>query len=394
MGGSADFFSGLADRCKEALGEAMASVCSMTSTTTTTLAIEDASDSWRPVMGGKYLIDTSDSGRLGEGAFCVCRRGKIVETGAEVAIRVDKTARSSRRVDDVTLRKFKRCVAVLKKLQEPFVRPADPSLWSSELEYVKPNKLFMRLIDYSQDAHGEPSMDSSDRRLYLVTELAQQSLKDFLAKRKGEGAPVSKETVRSLTKSMLLVMAGLHAKGLVHMDVKPENLMVFDGYLKLIDVDGCMPIGTTISEDDSSVEFSPVYCAPEWASFVVDGPSIVAAPGLDAWSLGCTICELVTVGDALLKPSYVKYVRQSRQSGPAKFMAWLASLKNISLPASINHFDSELAQFVTENLLVCSKTARKSCAQALDTPYLAQPLIQRTRSSPIRAQAYEDTIDI
>ena len=41
-----------------------------------------------------------------------------------------------------------------------------------------------------------------------------------------------------MTKAVVFVMAGLHAKGFVHLDLKPENLMVFDGALKLIDVGG------------------------------------------------------------------------------------------------------------------------------------------------------------
>ncbi len=55
----------------------------------------------------------------------------------------------------------------------------------------------------------------------------------------------------------MLVVAGLHAKGFIHLDLKPENLMLFDGMLKLIDVDGCVRIGTAISVSDSSLSFSP-----------------------------------------------------------------------------------------------------------------------------------------
>jgi len=346
-------------------------------------------DQWRDVMMGRYQIDMSDDGKLGEGAFCECRMGRVVETGELVAIKVYKPQKVGKS-DDTRLKKFARSISVLKKLQAPFERPADAKLWTPELEHVKPSKLFMRLVDYSQDADGEPCFDS-DGKLYLVTELAQQSLKDFMANRREQDAPPSKETVRGIAKSVVLVMAGLHAKGLVHLDVKPENLMVFDGCLKLIDVDGCVEIGSQIASGDSSISFSPVYCAPEWAGFVLerkDG-SISASPGLDTWSVGCTICELVTM-DAILKPWYFRFLQRNRRTGSAKFMEWLTKLEDPPVPRSIKAFDADLDQFVTGCLMVCDKTQRRSCAESLDCPYLAADKVQRTKSSPIKVQAYDD----
>merc|ERR1712070_919945 len=185
-----------------------------------------------------------------------------------------------------SLMKHRRSVAVLQALQKPFEEPTDPKLWNSQLDNIKPDKLFMRLIDYSKNEFGEPGYDPTDKELYVVTELAQSSLKDYVDKRREESAPPSKETVRSLAKAILLVMAGLHAKGFVHLDMKPENLMIFDGRLKLIDVDGCIEIGTSISPSNLSISFSPCYCSPEWAGFVVgSSKEMVAAPGLDAWSV-------------------------------------------------------------------------------------------------------------
>merc|ERR1719478_1240614 len=143
----------------------------------------------------------------------------------------------------------------------------------------------MCLLDYSQDANGEPCGDDDDGLPYVITEIAQYSLKEFLSTSSQNPSDVSKANVKQITKALMLVMAGLHAKGLVHLDLKPENLMVFDGRLKLIDVDGCIKVGTKIQMGDPSISFSPCYCAPEWASFVLQehGPTIVADPSLDVW---------------------------------------------------------------------------------------------------------------
>lgn len=280
---------------------------------------------------------------------------------------------------------------MLKKLQEPFQQPEDPKLWNAQLDHVKPAKLFMRLLDYTKDGDGKPCCDAADGNLYVVTELAQQSLKDFVTKRREDSAPPSKETVRSMASAILLVMAGLHAKGFVHLDVKPENLMVFDGCLKLIDVDGCVEIGTQISLDDPSISFSPVYCAPEWASFVLGEKEchLQVSPGLDAWSVGCTICELVTL-EAIMRDKYCAVTRRQRNGGTAVFMEWLQALEESPLPQKVMQFDTELVKLMTDSLLVCNKSDRSTCAESLRSPYLARRKMQRTKTNPLTGPVYQD----
>lgn len=336
---------------------------------------------------GRCHIDSSQSGILGEGSSCVCRKGRLVKTGEYVAIKVYKASKSSFSAmsHEACLKKHRRSVAVLQKLQEPFVQPVDPTLWNSQLDRVKPANLFMKLLDYSQDDLDAPGYDRFDTDLHVVTELAQYSLKDIVSQRKLKHMPLSKETVRSITKAILLVVAGLHAKGFVHLDMKPENLMVFDGCLKLIDVDGCVEIGTSISRRDRSISFSPCYCAPEWAGFVLgrDISSIPALPGLDSWSVGCTICELVTL-DVVLRPTYKKF---SETSTPNHFMDWLTRLEKAPVPHEVEQFDSELLQLLTGCLLVCPQSERRTCAQSLDTPYISSDKLRRTKSNPVRVQA-------
>jgi len=360
-------------------------------TTTTTVG------NWKPVLKGKYEMDTSEKGIIGKGSSSICRKGRIVETGVLVAIKVYRLGDTEQK--QAALTKLERTIEVLQKLQAPFRRPSDSKLWNAQLETVQPAKLFMRLLDYSKDAAGRPGFDNEHGQLYVVTELAQYSLKDFLNERKKVSAPPSKETVRSIAKAIVLVMAGLHAKGFVHLDMKPENLMFFDGCLKLIDVDGCVEIGTRISADDLSISFSPVYCAPEWASFILDKNSrkkdklgICALPGLDTWSVGCTICELVTL-DAILVPAYRNWVAQFGRRGEARFMDSLAKMQKAPLPAKVQQFDDELVELMTNCLLVCPKSQRRTCAESLDCPYLQPDKLQRTKSNPIRVQAYAEEDD-
>merc|ERR1719506_983922 len=231
----------------------------------------------------------------------------------------------------------------------------------------------MILVDYSQDASGTPSQDPDDGVVYVVTELAQYSLKDYLALRREQNRPLPKDSVKSITRAVILVVAGLHAKGLAHLDLKPENLMMFNGRLKLIDVDGCVKINSNVSITDSSISFSPCYCAPEWAEFLINesNSGINVHPALDVWSVGMTVCEFVTL-NAVLKPMYGNFLRNAHSHREAGFlfMDWLSSIKKVPLPKNVEKHDPEFVELISEWLLVCDKSNRKTCAQCLSNPFI------------------------
>lgn len=335
----------------------------------------------------KYRMDMSCAGVMGEGSFSICRRGTVLATGENVAIKTYKG-----QVDETILQQFKRQIAILQELQTPFVQPADPMLWTAQLEGVKADELFMRLVDYSKNAKGQAGPRTKKGELFVVTELGQYDLKQYIRNKKKQSMPPSKETVRDIAMAIVRVVAGLHAKGFVHLDLKPQNLMFFDGRLKLIDVEGCVRIGTNISMDDPHVSFSPYYCAPEWATFITqpctffDTPKIPAAPGLDSWSVGCTLCELIAL-DAIFKPAYSACMQQGKndqESGMLVYMEWLTQLQEAPVPNTIKEFDAEFLQLISRCFLVCNESKRKTCAESLADPYLAADRLQRTASSPLR----------
>lgn len=341
-----------------------------------TIGIKNNADGSARIVMRKYEMELSKESVMGEGTSSICRKGKNMETGAPLAIKVYKNnPKSGSKQEDVMMQKFKRQIKVLKELQEPFKKPANADLWCDALANAKPSSLFMLLTDFSKDAAGEAAADPDDGVVYVVTELAQYSLKDYLALRREQARPLPKDSVKSITKAVILVVAGLHAKGLAHLDLKPENLMMFSGRLKLIDVDGCVEIDVSVSITDSSISFSPCYCAPEWAQFLINenNSGIKVHPALDVWSVGMTVCEFVSL-NAVLKPMYGNFLRNAHSHREAGFlfMDWLSNIKKVPLPKQIEKFDPQFLDLVNNWLLVCDKSKRKSCAQCLKHEYVAQ----------------------
>lgn len=302
---------------------------------------------------------------MGEGTSSTCYLGTNTETGENVAVKVYKSGKMQSKA---TLVKFKRQVEVLLELQQPFERPADESLWCEELAAIDPSDLFVKLLAYSKDAKGKPGPDATDQSMYVVTELADCTLKSVLKQRSQRNLPLPPDQARKFAKEILLAVAGLHVKGLVHLDLKPENIMLCGGRWKLIDMDGCVRVGTKVMQSDNSVSFSPCYCSPEFARFVSKGGSIVVQPGLDAWSVGMTLGELVNM--VPLMRSYYQEISagHSRKDGSSRFLQWLGSLISVPLPRRVCA-DIRLQTLLSGWLLVAEQTRRRTLAECMSAPY-------------------------
>ena len=85
-----------------------------------------------------------------------------------------------------------------------------------------------------------------------------------------------------------------HSKGLVHRDVKPQNIFIrADGTIALGDFGIACPVGVPLRSQNGSFAGTPSYTAPEVLDpedgSVIDGRS-------DVWSLGCVLFELMHGG--------------------------------------------------------------------------------------------------
>lgn len=329
---------------------------------------------------------------LGDGTSSVCYKGIDTQTGATVAIKIYKEDVCRKELtQEVTLKKFRRQIVVMQDLQRPFdPQPVGSTLGGAWVAETSPSELFVQLLDYSTGSDSRPGRDIYDGRLYIVMELAEQSLKEHLDLRRGrEQLPV--DIVRGMSRVIVRIAAGLHVKGFVHLDLKPENIVFCGSRLKLIDVDGCTRIGERLSVHDSSISFSPVYCAPEWARFVIDPDQkpLCVDPGLDVWSVGMTLCDLV-LPEPCLKSAYVS--KTSRHG----FYAWLGAMKQAPLPISVRSFDPEFIDLLTSCMLLGNQAHRRSLAQCLSHPFFRassqQSVVQHDKGSYKQVSSHEQRL--
>lgn len=120
----------------------------------------------------------------------------------------------------------------------------------------------------------------------MVMEPLAMNLREVL-KKYGKNVGLHVKAVRSYTQQLLLALKLLKKTGILHADIKPDNILVNESnlILKLCDF-GSAAMAT--DNDITPYLVSRFYRAPE----IILGISYEY--GIDVWSAGCTIYELYT----------------------------------------------------------------------------------------------------
>lgn len=154
--------------------------------------------------------------------------------------------------------------------------------------FVREAKAAARLTHPHVVSIYDQGQDESDGTLFIAMELVPgHTLRDTIAKE----APMSPERALAVLDPVLSALASAHRAGLIHRDVKPENVLIADdGRVKVAD----FGLAKAVSADTQHTATAGVligtvsYLAPE---LVVEG---VADPRADVYAAGVILFELLT----------------------------------------------------------------------------------------------------
>jgi serine/threonine-protein kinase len=202
------------------------------------------------VVGDRYRVE----GLVGRGGMGQVFRVTDLATGRTLALKVLRAVEGE---DADRARRFSREIQILTRLHHPAV---------------------LRILDWGESAAG----------LFFVTELVDGEDLKMAIRRRGPWAPAE---AAALGATIAEALAAAHAQGIVHRDVKPNNVMIgSDGSVLLLDFGLARGAGidlTTLTRT-GTILGTPGYMSPEqFDAHGVDERS-------DVYSLGVVLFEVLT----------------------------------------------------------------------------------------------------
>lgn len=203
-----------------------------------------------PTVAGRYAIESA----LGAGSTGTVYRARRLADDVSVALKV---LRHELDDDPELLARFRQELKVMAAMDHPNV---------------------VRLLDHGRTDQGGH---------YLVMEiLAGKSLGDLLLE---DVSPMSAERVASIGRQIAEGLSAIHARGVVHRDLKPDNVFVEGDRVKIVDFGLSLVPKLDARLTASGLRVgTPAYMAPEYIGGSDPGPSA------DLYALGVMLYELAS----------------------------------------------------------------------------------------------------
>ncbi|XP_031731512.1 homeodomain-interacting protein kinase 3-like isoform X1 [Anarrhichthys ocellatus] len=148
----------------------------------------------------------------------------------------------------------------------------------------------------------------------LVFEMLEQNLYDFLKQNKFSPLPL--KIIRPVLQQVTTALKKLKCLGLIHADLKPENIMLVDPSRQ--------PYRVKVIDFGSASHVSKAVCSTYLQSRYYRAPEIILGlpfcEAIDMWSLGCVIAELFLgwpLYPGALEYDQIRYISQT-QGFPAE----------------------------------------------------------------------------
>ncbi|KAI0986402.1 hypothetical protein GJ496_011289 [Pomphorhynchus laevis] len=167
----------------------------------------------------------------------------------------------------------------------------------------------------------------------LVFELLEQNLYDYL--KQSKFTPLPLQCIRPILLQVAIALIKLKELGLIHADLKPENIMLVDPVrqpfrVKVIDFGSASYVSKTIT---STYLQSRYYRAPE----VLLGLHFTEA--IDIWSLGCVMAELFLgwpIYPGSCEFDQIRYITQTQGLPPGNMLSKGSKVHKFFLPECRN----------------------------------------------------------
>jgi serine/threonine protein kinase len=207
-----------------------------------------------------------------------------------------------------------------------------------------------------------------EETLCLVEDyLGEETLRDFCRRL---GAPLLDAEVKSLMRGLFETVQSLHAQGVVHLDIKPENLMLDrEGKLYLVDFGSAR-----FNEERCTESGTGVYMAPE-------SHHLSGVRKRDEWSLGVLLYRLLT-GEF---PCNSFDLLEGRTD-------LAASLSCVGSPLRVRTTDAGMN--LVSKLLEIDPTRRISVKEALEHPWFQEASSPSSQAETPTPQRVHDPLDI
>uniref|UniRef100_A0A8C7LLA0 non-specific serine/threonine protein kinase n=1 Tax=Oncorhynchus mykiss TaxID=8022 RepID=A0A8C7LLA0_ONCMY len=143
----------------------------------------------------------------------------------------------------------------------------------------------------------------------LVFEMLEQNLYDFLKQNKFSPLPL--KVIRPVLQQVATALKKLKSLGLIHADLKPENIMLVDPVRQ--------PYRVKVIDFGSASHVSKAVCSTYLQSRYYRAPEIILGlpfcEAIDMWSLGCVIAELFLgwpLYPGALEYDQIRYISQTQ----------------------------------------------------------------------------------
>ncbi len=190
------------------------------------------------------------------------------------------------------------------------VLPPELSHNEGAMEDVRDNFALVEKLTHSNIANVKQiELDKQSKNYYLIMELVQgETLKSLMRRRRKDRKEITLNEIVPILKQVANALDYAHSKGVLHRDVKPENIMIeSDGNVKLLDFGLAYQIRSSMSRVtmvSQNVSGTAPYMSPEQWRAKKQGPAS------DQYALGVIAYELLA-GELPFDSSDIAVLREA-----------------------------------------------------------------------------------